>query len=85
MKKSHFFLLFQFLGILSFAQETEKLPEMPWVDIVEMSSNRFTPITKWGTDIKIGLEGNYLTSESISSLEKKLPDHFFARSKRGNY
>lgn len=35
MKKSHFFLLFLFLGISSFAYETEKLPKKPCIEIVE--------------------------------------------------
>ena len=74
MKKLHYVLAFLLLGINLSAQETEKLPEVPWADIVEMNNNTDTPITRWKTDINIKLEGLYTQADSLEVVRivKKL-------------
>ncbi|MDO5978974.1 sensor histidine kinase [Flavivirga spongiicola] len=74
MKKLCPFLFFLFIGIASFAQETEKLPIQPWKDILEMNSNAYFPITKWATNIDVKLKGTYTEADSltIDKIVKKL-------------
>ena len=66
MKKLYYCLLFLLIGITSFAQETEKLPAHPWEDVLEMNSHEYIPISKWITDINIGLEGHYTKADSLA-------------------
>jgi sensor histidine kinase YesM len=74
MKKLYSIFLLLFLANFCFGQKQEKLPENPWLEIVEMDSHEYTPITKWVTDINIGLEGYYTKTDSLSILKsvKKL-------------
>ncbi|MDD7915296.1 hypothetical protein [Polaribacter ponticola] len=74
MKKLHYFIVLLFIANISFAQETEKLPEFPWAEIVEMNSDQFTPIRKWVTDINIGVKGLYTDADIlvIKKTVKKL-------------
>lgn len=65
MKKLCYFLLFLFISLKSFSQETEKLPKIPWEDIVEMNSQLFPKLSKWKKDIFIKLEGNYTKKDSL--------------------
>lgn len=59
MKKLFYFLVFLITGTYCFSQGIEKLPVKPWDDILEMNSQKYSPITKWDIDIFVGLEGNY--------------------------
>lgn len=72
--KKFSYLLFLFIGFTSFAQEAEKLPKIPWEDIVEMNTQGYDPIIKWNCDIHIKLEGIYTKSDSITvaKIVKKL-------------
>lgn len=74
MKKLYCFLLLSLVGLTSYAQEAEKLPRQPWEDIIEMNSHEYTPISKWVTDVNVGLKGRYTKADSIAILNvvKKL-------------
>ena len=93
MKKLFYFLMFLTLGTNCFSQDQEKLPKKPWEDIVEMNSSKDDPITKWGTDIKLKLEGNYTPKDSITvaNIIKKLSSLTetisiaFSKSEESNY
>lgn len=58
-----FCLFFIFFQIQS--QETEKLPKIPWEDIVEIKNQFYSPLRKWKQDIKVELKGNYTTKDSL--------------------
>ena len=64
--KKLLFALILFIGFRTFSQETEKLPIKPWAEIVEMNSNKYQPVTKWDTDIKVELSGNYTSKDSLN-------------------
>ncbi len=66
MKKLVYFLWVLIISLKSFSQETEKLPEIPWEEIVEMNSQKYSPIHKWNSDIKVKLEGSYTTADSLN-------------------
>ncbi|TGV00542.1 hypothetical protein [Flavivirga rizhaonensis] len=74
MKKLYYFLLFTFIGTNSFSQDIEKLPTIPWEELVEMNINKKVPIRKWGNNVNISLEGVYNASDSliIAKVIKKL-------------
>jgi len=74
MKKLMFFLLLLLIGNTCFSQEQEKLSVQPWADILEMNSNEYFPITKWVTDINVGLEGVYTEADAlvVVKIVKKL-------------
>ncbi|MFI1744675.1 sensor histidine kinase [Thalassobellus sediminis] len=69
MKKLCYALLFLLIAIKSYAQETEKLPKVPWEDIVEINNNRHMQMSKWENDIKVKLEGNYTAIDSLRVAE----------------
>ena len=66
MKKLYYFLLFLLISFKSFSQETEKLPEIPWIDIVEINGQKYSLLKKWNSNIKVQLEGNYTTTDSLN-------------------
>ena len=75
MKKLLYFLVFLTLGNNCFSQDQSKLPDVPWKDIVEINNNdNYQKITKWDTNIKVSLEGNYTKNDSITidQILKKL-------------
>ncbi|WNH14067.1 hypothetical protein [Thalassobellus suaedae] len=66
MKKLCYALLFLLIAFKSFSQETEKLPKEPWEEIVEINGQRYSLLKKWNSDIKVQLEGNYTTTDSLN-------------------
>ena len=75
MKKLHYFLVFLIIGTICFSQETKKLPDVPWKDIVEINNNNdYQKITKWDKDIYVSIEGKYSLEDSLTIAEilKKL-------------
>ncbi|MFK8059061.1 MAG: hypothetical protein AB8B78_03125 [Polaribacter sp.] len=65
MKKLFFTLCFLLISFQFFSQENEKLPKIPWEEIVEMNNNELYKIAKWNTDIYIELVGNYNKQDSL--------------------
>jgi sensor histidine kinase YesM len=47
------------------SEETEKLPEMPWANIVEMNLVEGVSKTNWQSDIYVKLQGFYTKEDSI--------------------
>tara|TARA_R110001592_G_scaffold169759_1_gene406435 strand:+ start:956 stop:2818 length:1863 start_codon:yes stop_codon:yes gene_type:complete len=74
MKKLCYSLFFLFISFQLFSQENEKLPKIPWAEIVELNNTPYTKLNKWINDINISLEGLYTTSDSlkINRIIKKL-------------
>lgn len=66
MKKLFYLLLFISFQLQS--QEIEKLPKIPWEEIVEITSNIERPFLKWKEDINISLKGNYSAKDSLDIL-----------------
>ncbi|MFA9190103.1 histidine kinase [Flavobacterium sp. FZUC8N2.13] len=70
MKKLHYFLVFLIIGTTCFSQETKKLPDVPWKDIVEINNNNdYQKITKWDKDIYVSIEGKYSQEDSLTITE----------------
>jgi len=53
------------LNLNSHCIEKEKLPEVPWANIVEMHSRSETQNGQWGVDVKIKLIGSYTLKDSL--------------------
>ena len=57
------------------AKETERLPEIPWANLVEMHSSPETRNGQWGVNVEIKLVGSYslrdslIVAESIEQLD----------------
>ncbi len=66
MKKLCYFLLFLLIVFKSFSQEAETLPKIPWEDIVGINNQRNSNLKKWNSDIKVKLEGNYTSTDSLN-------------------
>ncbi|MFI1772559.1 sensor histidine kinase [Thalassobellus citreus] len=72
MKKLCYALLFLLIAFKCYAQETEKLPKVPWEDIVELNSSvsqSFGDITTWDSAVKVQLKGNYTIIDSLNILK----------------
>lgn len=65
MKKLFYSLCFLLITFQFFSQETEKLPKVPWEEIVEIKNQFYTPLRKWKQDIKVKLKGNYTSKDSL--------------------
>ncbi len=65
MKKLFYSLCFLLISFQLFSQENEKLPIIPWEEIVEIKNQYYTPLRKWKQDIKVKLKGNYTTKDSL--------------------
>ena len=57
------FLLILLISLQCFAEDEEKLPEVPWKAIVEMEKNGSSPV--WTEDVRIKLYGDYSTEDSL--------------------
>ncbi|WP_299062835.1 histidine kinase [uncultured Polaribacter sp.] len=99
MKKILYLLLFLFFGNYCYAQESIKLPEKPWVDILEIAISFGSEplfergIVKWKDSIRVKLKGNYTSKDSlqISKTLKKLDSVTetvsitFSQNKKANF
>lgn len=58
-------LLIIIFSLRCISEETEKLPEMPWANIVEMNLFDNVSKTNWQSNIYVKLQGFYTTKDSI--------------------
>lgn len=65
MKKLFYFFFLLFISVQLQSQEIEKLPKIPWEEIVEINNNELYKIARWNTNIYIKLEGNYNKQDSL--------------------
>lgn len=69
MKKSFYSLFLLFISFQLQSQEIEKLPKIPWEEIIEITSNKDRPFLKWKEDINVSLKGNYTSKDSLHILK----------------
>ncbi|WP_397445706.1 sensor histidine kinase [Polaribacter sp. R77954] len=74
MKNVFYSLFLLFISFQLQSQEIEKLPKIPWEEIVEVNNNELYKIARWNTDVYIQLEGNYNKQDSleVARVIKKL-------------
>jgi sensor histidine kinase YesM len=65
MKNLLTFLLITIFSFRCISEETEKLPEIPWANIVEMNLVDNVSKTNWQSDIYVKLQGLYKKEDSI--------------------
>lgn len=69
MKNLLTFLLIITFSLRCISEETEKLPEIPWANIVEMNLVEGVSKTNWQNDIYVKLLGFYTKDDSIIVLD----------------